>query len=34
MSVFEAKNQFSSALKEAEEDIAIVTRRGKPVASR
>jgi prevent-host-death family protein len=33
MTVFEAKNQFSKALKEAENDVVIVTRRGKPVAA-
>ena len=33
MTVFEAKNQFSKALKEAENDVVIVTRRGKPIAA-
>ena len=33
MTVFEAKNQFSKALKQAEEDVVIVTRSGKPVAA-
>ena len=33
MTVFEAKNQFSKALKEAEKDVVIVTRSGKPVAA-
>jgi prevent-host-death family protein len=33
MTVFEAKNQFSRALRIAVEDIVVVTRRGKPVAT-
>jgi len=33
MTVFEAKNQFSRALRIAEEDVVVVTRRGKPVAA-
>ncbi len=33
MTVFEAKNNFSRALQIAEEDVVVVTRRGKPVAA-
>ena len=33
MTVFEAKNHFSRALRIAEEDVVVVTRRGKPVAT-
>jgi len=33
MTVFEAKNQFSRALQIAAEDVVVVTRRGKPVAT-
>lgn len=33
MTVFEAKNQFSKALRVAAEDVVVVTRRGKPVAT-
>jgi prevent-host-death family protein len=33
MTVFEAKNRFSQALRIAEEDVVVVTRRGKPVAT-
>ena len=33
MTVFEAKNNFSRALRIAEEDVVVVTRRGKPVAA-
>ena len=33
MTVFEAKNQFSRALRIAAEDVVVVTRRGKPVAT-
>lgn len=33
MSVFEAKNQFSKAVKKAKTDVIIVTSRGKPVAA-
>jgi prevent-host-death family protein len=33
MTVFEAKNRFSQALQIAEDDVVVVTRRGKPVAT-
>jgi len=33
MTVFEAKNQFSRALRIAARDVVVVTRRGKPVAT-
>lgn len=33
VTVFEAKNQFARVLKDAEKDVVIVTRRGKPVAA-
>ncbi len=33
MTVFEAKNHFSRALRAAARDVVIVTRRGKPVAA-
>jgi prevent-host-death family protein len=33
MTVFEAKNHFSRALEIAEQDVVVVTRRGKPVAT-
>ena len=33
MTVFEAKNNFSRALQIAAEDVVVVTRRGKPVAT-
>jgi prevent-host-death family protein len=33
MTVFEAKNRFSQALRIAEDDVVVVTRRGKPVAT-
>ena len=33
MTVFEAKNNFSQALHIAAEDVVVVTRRGKPVAT-
>jgi prevent-host-death family protein len=33
ITIFEARNYFSRALKEAEKDVVIVTRRGKPVAA-
>jgi len=33
MTVFEAKNHFSRALRIAAEDVVVVTRRGKPVAT-
>jgi prevent-host-death family protein len=33
MTVFEAKNHFSQALQIAVEDVVVVTRRGKPVAT-
>ena len=33
MTVFEAKNHFSRALEIATEDVVVVTRRGKPVAT-
>ena len=33
MTVFEAKNHFSQAIEIAAEDVVVVTRRGKPVAT-
>jgi prevent-host-death family protein len=33
MTVFEAKNHFSQALQIAVDDVVVVTRRGKPVAT-
>ena len=33
MTVYQARNYFSRALKEAEKDVVIVTRRGRPVAA-
>ncbi len=33
MTVFEAKNQFSRALRIAARDVVVITRRGKPVAA-
>jgi len=33
MTVFEARNHFSRALRLAAEDVVVVTRRGKPVAT-
>lgn len=33
MTVFEAKNRFSQALRIAAKDVVVVTRRGKPVAT-
>ena len=33
MTVCQARNYFSRALKEAEKDVVIVTRRGRPVAA-
>ena len=33
MTVFEAKNHFSQALQIAKEDVVVVTRHGKPVAT-
>jgi prevent-host-death family protein len=33
MTVFEAKNHFSKALRIAAKDVVVVTRRGKPVAT-
>jgi prevent-host-death family protein len=33
MTVFEAKNHFSRALRIAAKDVVVVTRRGKPVAT-
>jgi prevent-host-death family protein len=33
MTVFEAKNQFSRALRAAGRDVVIITKRGKPVAA-